>query len=103
MQKASLAAVLGLALVAAASAGAPGPAWHQLAGYTFEQYKMDFAKAYGSMAEEAVRRNNFNAALARIRSHNADASKSWKMGVNQFTDLPEGETRAMLGYHKQLG
>lgn len=29
--------------------------------------------------------------IALIESHNANASNTWKMGINQFTDLTEEE------------
>jgi len=78
------------------------PRWHQLDGYTFEQYMEDHNKAYRA-SELQMRRALFEKNVQRVNAHNADSSKSWKMGINHLSDWTEEEFRATLGYDKKLG
>lgn len=63
--------------------------------YSFEQYKADFRKTYSRSGEEHYRRVIFINNIARIAAHNADTTNSYRMGVNQFTDLTDAEFRAI--------
>jgi len=48
------------------------------------------------------RREVFESNLAVIRAHNADPSKTWKMGVNQFSALTKAEFKSQTaGYNKR--
>jgi len=50
----------------------------------------EFQKTY-SQKEYEEREAIFNQNLEQIRVHNADPASSWKMGINQFTDMREDE------------
>ena len=81
------------------------PKWHQLEGYSFDQYKKDFGKQY-SGSEDSVRRSAFEARLAEIKAHNTrNPAPSWRMGVNKMTDMNEVEVKALYGrtHHNQQG
>jgi cathepsin L len=65
--------------------------------YTFEQYKLDFDKKYASTEEHELRSSVFAANLAKIVSHNADGSQTYRMNVNKFADLTPTEFK---GYYK---
>jgi len=71
--------------------------WNQLEGYTFTNYAREFKRDYGTKSEMLMRRNLFEARLEKIKRHNQDPTKTWKEGVNQFTDRTESERRAFLG------
>jgi hypothetical protein len=64
------------------------------APYSFEQYKLEYRKAY-AQGEEEYRKTVFLRNLVAIHEHNANPAHSWKMGVNQFTDLTEVEFAAI--------
>jgi len=76
--------------------------WHQLDGYSFEKYKAEFHKQYSSDDEHSLRQNVFESRLAQIKLHNQDSTKTWKSGVNQFTDRTEQELKQLLGYRKDI-
>ena len=52
----------------------------------FETWKVEFGQKF-TPEEESFRKIIFNDNLLMIQRHNADSSKSYKMGVNQFTHL----------------
>ena len=80
------------------------PLWHQLENYEFEQYVLDFEKEHNSIdhPEYFYRKMIFENNLRKIRAHNADETQSWKMGVNQFSDLTQAEFKRHLGYANGL-
>jgi len=47
--------------------------------------------------EEAIHRDLFTSKLRAIHKHNRDTTKSWKMGVNKFTDMTNEEFKAYRG------
>ncbi len=47
--------------------------------------------------EAAIRKPIFQRALAAVLAHNVDATKTWKMGVNRFTDMTLAEKKRFLG------
>jgi cathepsin L len=53
-----------------------------------------FNKPVPHEAELIYRSKLFAEYVAKMERHNADASKSWKMGVNQFSDLTQDEFKA---------
>jgi len=70
------------------------PKWHELEGYTFEQYASDFGRGYEkNSAEWKMREAIFYAKLKVMIAHNKDSTNTWRRGVNQFTDLTESEWR----------
>jgi len=72
------------------------PKWHELEGYTFEQYEHDFRKVY-TQDEREDRRALFLANLNSIKRHNKDGAFTWKQGVNRFTDRTMQERKALNG------
>eukprot|EP01125_Pyxidicula_operculata_P003741 TRINITY_DN149_c0_g3_i1.p2 TRINITY_DN149_c0_g3~~TRINITY_DN149_c0_g3_i1.p2 ORF type:complete len:370 (-),score=85.08 TRINITY_DN149_c0_g3_i1:51-1160(-) len=75
--------------------------WHQLEGYTFENFVAEHKKVYNP-TEFQLRSKIFNANLAKIKKHNMDTTKTWKEGVNHFTDLTDEEFRGVLGLNKGM-
>lgn len=73
------------------------PRSHELSGYTFEQYLVHSGKKYADV-ELPKRKAIFNERLSRIQAHNAEGH-SWRMGVNQFTDMTEEERKSYRGYN----
>jgi len=99
-------ASLVVGLLAAAVCGASARTlWHQLdSSYTFDKYCTEFGRNYTLGGEEyGLRKQLFEGNLARIMAHNQDGSKTWKEGVNKFTDRTPDELKAYLGYNKALG
>ena len=95
-------AICTLALAATASAGTP-PKHYELEGYTFERYLEDFGKSYTGAAEMQAHRLRFTKQLAAVRAHNSDNSSSYKMGINQFTDMSESEFARFKGGARARG
>jgi cathepsin L len=82
-------------------ASAAPPKWHELtkSGYTFEDYARDFQKSYSTNEQEFLRRKSiFESNLDTIVKHNADETRTYNMGVNHLTDMPEPP----LGYNKNM-
>jgi len=75
---------------------------HLLDGYAFDDYANEFSKTYASTIEYNFRKQLFETKLESIRAHNADSTKTWKQGVNQFTDRTTNEFEQLLGLKKSL-
>jgi hypothetical protein len=76
------AVLFGFALAAAVAVSSGRTLWHQLnENYTFDRYCAEFGRNYevGS-SEYTTRKSLFEANLARILKHNADKTKTWKVG-----------------------
>ncbi len=61
------------------------PPLEELESYTFEEYVVDFEKFVDvEVAEEEFlyRKMIFQNNMRKILEHNADKTRSWKMGVN---------------------
>ncbi len=77
-----------LAVLVAAAMAAPHRSHHvEAPEMTFDQFKATFGKAYASEAEESVRAAVFAQNLEFIAQHNADKSKTYTVGINEFADL----------------
>jgi len=74
--------------------------WDKLENYSFEQYKREFGKVYSSPKEEQKRKDLFEKKLLKIKRHNADKTKTWKEGVNHYSDKTPGEFKKLNGYVK---
>jgi len=61
----------------------------------FESFKSAHGKSYTEV-EENYRLAVFNSNVAKIESHNADSTQTYKMGINQFTDLTQEEFEATI-------
>jgi cathepsin L len=87
-----------LLLALAALATAKTTTWKELHAYTFADYVSEFGRDYAhGSAEHATRAALFHANLRTIRAHNADPEKTWKMGVNAFTDRTPEEVKGRKG------
>jgi len=91
------------ALLALPAAAALAPRAAKLTGaYTFEEYALDYQKVYANSDERATANLRFKEELARVLAHNADASRSYKMGVNQFTDSAPAKGYSKMPAGKSL-
>lgn len=54
---------------------------------SFEEYITTFRKTYAGQTEHEFRYKVFNDNLEMIREHNRNPNASYKMGINQFTDM----------------
>jgi cathepsin L len=70
-------------------------------GYTFDQYIIDYGKVY-SGAEYSERKATFERNLVSVIRHNADASQTWKKGVNHLTDYSPAQLKAFFGYNEVI-
>jgi len=95
--------VVAALLVALAAVASARTQWHQLENYSFENYEKEFLKHYESPEEREFRRKLFEEELHRVRAHNRFGRRSWKVGVNHFSDWTEEEFRKTLGYNKAYG
>jgi cathepsin L len=67
---------------------------------SFAAFKSAFGRTYSEgTSEHEVREKLFNARIAEINAHNAKG-RTWKMGVNHFTDRTEDELKHSRGYKK---
>jgi len=60
----------------------------------FFDFKLQFKKQYASLGEVAFRQQVFAATLRKIRLHNADSTKTYWLGINNFSDLTSEERKA---------
>jgi cathepsin L len=60
----------------------------------FFQFSNKFGKTYHSDSEMAYRKNIFTVNLQKINAHNADSTQTYRLGVNQFTDMTFNELKA---------
>jgi len=74
---------------------------NEYAGYTFDNYISEYKKTYAS-DQYSSRKILFESRLKEIEEHNANPSFSWKVGVNQFTDMTEEERKCYVGVNKKL-
>lgn len=58
---------------------------------TFEQWKAEHGRTYSSTFEEAYREMVWTTKLAAAEAHNSNSSHTYKMGLNQFSDLTREE------------
>ena len=61
----------------------------------FEQWLASYGRVYQDASEKDKRFQIFKENVEYIESHNADTSKKYKLGVNEFTDLTNEEFKAM--------
>merc|ERR1712168_693210 len=68
----------------------------------FVQFTQQYGKTYRTRTETSMRASIFQKNLKKIEEHNKSGS-SWKMGVNEFTDMTEAEFQAIYtGGYKRL-
>jgi len=53
---------------------------------SFVDYQATFGKSYSDV-ESAYRQAVYNTNVDIMNKHNADSTQTYKMGINQFTDL----------------
>lgn len=65
----------------------------------FESWKSTYGISFDSHFENAYRERIFLENLAKINAHNAQNSRTYEMGVNQFTHLTQEEfAQQYLGF-----
>lgn len=104
---ARLVTVLVAAMLLAVASARDFPRHHQLDQYTFKRWVSDANRQYTEGSAEWIKREKiFNTRLADIKRHNGDLSKTWKRGVNQFSDFTQEEwasyNRAAPNYEPTL-
>jgi len=72
---------------------------YELDNYSFDDYLKESGKSYDGK-EYDTRSKIFKNNLAKIKTHNA-LEKSWKMGVNRFTDMSDNELKSSFGADKR--
>merc|ERR1719348_2968794 len=83
------------------SAALVGAVFGQYRDLQFAAFREQHGKQYSSKAELELRRDIFHANLVKIEKHNALGT--WKMGVNEFSDLTQAEFEAqMTGGYKRM-
>ena len=60
---------------------------------SFADWKITFERKYADAEDEAFRARAFADNVKRIQHHNAHGSKSYRLGVNKFSDLTPEEFR----------
>lgn len=79
---------------------------HQKHIMKFDEWAAIHGKTYESEWERFYREKVFNENVAKIEMHNSDETQTYKMGINQFTDLTQTEfvTKYLtLKVNKNLG
>jgi len=78
--------------------------FHSPASYTEDQWDSEFMnfvsefrKSYGSQEDFVARREIFKQNYLQNIKHNNEGDQSYKLGVNQFSDLTEQEFKKILG------
>ncbi|KAE8700537.1 Senescence-specific cysteine protease SAG39 [Hibiscus syriacus] len=66
----------------------------------FEQWLSSYSRVYQDETEKNKRVQIFMENVEYIESHNADTSKKYKLGVNEFTDLTNEEFKTMRNGYK---
>ena len=61
---------------------------------SFPAWKAAFNRKYANAEEEAFRARAFAENVKKIQHHNAHGSKSYRLGVNKFSDLTPQEFRS---------
>merc|ERR1719378_1472109 len=90
-----------LAVISAALLGAVLASKDAYRDIQFASFREQHGKQYSSKAELELRRDIFHANLVKIEKHNALGT--WKMGVNEFSDLTQAEFEAqMTGGYKRM-
>lgn len=99
----SLAAVAGAVLLFAGSTQVDSGVSSSVGLNRFATFQRDFGKAYASPQEMEYRLGVFLANADLVDTHNADASASYTLEVNQFADLTYDEFAAKyLGFEEDF-
>lgn len=72
---------------------------------SFDDFMNTFDRKYENGSEEYnLRKSIFDGRVSEIREHNADPTKTWTRGINQYSDMTNAEFKASgrLGYNRQL-
>jgi len=70
-----------------------------LASYTYEDYLAEFGKQYDEN-DIVDRRGLFEKSKAYVKKINSDPTKTWKAGLNKFSDMTAAEKRAFKGFDR---
>jgi C1A family cysteine protease len=64
---------------------------HQKHTVKFAEWSVANGKTYENQVEQIYREKIFNENVALLEEHNADKTQTYKMGINQFSDLTQSE------------
>lgn len=73
---------------------------YELDSYTFDDYLLESGKVYKNSDEYKLRKEIFMENFKIIQQHNSQ-KKSWKAGINQFTDQTKSELKMNYGADKR--
>merc|ERR1711890_85081 len=89
-------------LAALAALAAADPLVERYHAKEFSTFMNKFGKSYATSEESKLRFDIFKANVQKMHAHNSRKYVSWKMGINQFSDLTDEEFEAVhLGGYKQ--
>merc|ERR1712080_305521 len=89
-------------LAALAALAAADPLVERYHAKEFSTFMNKFGKSYATSEESKLRFDIFKANVQKMHAHNSRKDVSWKMGINQFSDLTDEEFEAVhLGGYKQ--
>lgn len=63
---------------------------------TFSEFKVKFNRAYANSTEEAYRARVFAETAAEIEAHNSKGTETYRLGINQFSDMTHEEFKATM-------
>ncbi|KAG5868793.1 hypothetical protein JTB14_001702 [Gonioctena quinquepunctata] len=69
----------------------------------WNSFKVSYNKRYSSPEDEALHRSIYERNIQAINEHNSKYQRgevTWKMGVNQFTDMTDEERNRYLGLRR---
>jgi len=77
---------------------------HPPANYAFDQYIKDFGKDYKKDSKEySERKATFEKSLKAVQEHNTDATSTYKLGLNVYSDWSAQELKGLRGLKKMAG
>merc|ERR1712080_543329 len=82
-------------LAALAALAAADPLVERYHAKEFSTFMNKFGKSYATSEESKLRFDIFKANLQKMHAHNSRKDVSWKMGINQFSDLTDEEFEAV--------
>merc|ERR1711981_57846 len=89
-------------IAALAALAAADPLVERYHAKEFSTFMNKFGKTNATSDESKLRFDIFKANLQKMNAHNSRKDVSWKMGINQFSDLTDEEFEAVhLGGYKQ--
>ncbi|XP_023020969.1 cathepsin L-like proteinase [Leptinotarsa decemlineata] len=73
---------------------------HAVSDEEWNSYKQKFNKKYNTPQDDALHRSIYEKNVQKIDAHNQRfkaGQETWEMGINQFTDMTEEESKKSFG------